>query len=609
MESAASSPSIPTAKHNSTPAPVAVDEEGVYAQTDEQVLETQLLVELLPKNLRDSLLSRPDISQLLEVVLDLGRIPIARFPSGDVRLSEEAVSHVDLEAAVALVGDFGDDNRAGINRTLHRISCMRNRDGAIVGLTCRVGRAISGCASLAADFAVAGKSLLILGKPGVGKTTAIRELARYLADEIKKRVVLVDTSNEIGGDGDIPHAGVGSARRMQVKNTFEQHKVMIEAVENHMPEVIVIDEIGTEAEALAARTIAQRGVQLIATAHGGHLENIIKNPSLRDILGGIETVTLGDDEARRRSSQKSVQERAAPPTFDVAIELLGRRKWCIHPDIGQAVDCILHGKEPAVEVREQDGQGRVHRVAGGGPGLTEAGREAQAQMARRQLMKTSPQDLFQDLGGFARERKVVGPLVQPLFVYLVGLENDRVEDALLVLGQSGERLIVTASLETADVVLAMRSHMKAGSWAREAAKEAGTPVYAVKNGADSTLVRALETLLGSANNVVGAPPVAGAVQYQNHVVSMSAAGNEAEALEEAAQAIEKVVLPTMKPIELLPRSAEVLAKQINLVEGSYKFATQVIGKGAQARLRILPSMALSSSSDKGGSTFVDPAVA
>jgi len=606
MERAASGPSIPASKH--TPdSPTATPTED-YEQTEEQVRETQLLVELLPRSLRDSLLSRPDISQLLEVVLDLGRIPIARFPTGDVRLSEEAVSHADLEAAVALVGDFGDDNRAGINRTLHRISCMRNRDGAIVGLTCRVGRAISGCASLAADFAVAGKSLLILGKPGVGKTTAIRELARYLADEMKKRVVLVDTSNEIGGDGDIPHEGVGSSRRMQVKNTFEQHKVMIEAVENHMPEVIVIDEIGTEAEALAARTIAQRGVQLIATAHGGHLENIMKNPSLRDILGGIETVTLGDDEARRRSSQKSVQERAAPPTFDVAIELLGRRKWCIHPDIGLAVDCILHGKEPAVEVREQDAHGRVHRVAGSGSGLTEAGREAQAQMARRRLMKTSPQDIFQDLGGFSRERKAVGALVQPLFVYLVGLENDRVEDALLVLGQSGERLIVTASLETADVVLAMRSHMKAGSWAREAAKEAGTPVYAVKNGADSTLVHALETLLGSANGVVGAPrPAAAAVQYQNHVVSMSSASNEAEALEEAAQAIEKVVLPTMKPIELLPRSAQVLAKQISLVEGSYKFATQVVGKGAQARLRILPSMALSNGG--GTSAFVDPAVA
>src|SRR3989442_2470881 len=186
-------------------------------------------------------------------------------------------------------------------------------------LTLRVGRAVYGTMEIIRDVVEAGRSILLLGKPGVGKTTLLREVARVLADEMGKRVVIVDTSNEIAGDGDIPHPGIGRARRMQVATPSLQHAVMIEAVENHMPEVVVIDEIGTEQEAAAARTIAERGVQLIATAHGNTLENLMLNPTLSDLVGGIQTVTLSDEEARRRGTQKSVLERKAPPTFQTLV--------------------------------------------------------------------------------------------------------------------------------------------------------------------------------------------------------------------------------------------------------------------------------------------------
>ncbi|MEW5316833.1 MAG: hypothetical protein WDW38_008178 [Sanguina aurantia] len=299
------------------------------------------------------LLEHPDMSQLIEVVMDLGRPPLARFPSGETQLSEVLVTSEDLAQAVAQVGTFDTDNRAGIDATLHRISCMRNRGGRVVGLTCRVGRAIQGSASLVEDLVRAGKSVLLLGRPGVGKTTAIREICRVLAGSCQKRVVIVDTSNEIAGDGDVPHPGIGEARRMQVPQPHLQHRLMIEAVENHMPECIVIDEIGTAAECLAARTIAQRGVQLVATAHGNELENVIKNPLLSDLVGGIATVTLGDEAARKRGIQKTILERASPPTFDVAVELMERNRWRVHLDVAAAVDAILQGGEAVGQIRER----------------------------------------------------------------------------------------------------------------------------------------------------------------------------------------------------------------------------------------------------------------
>ncbi|MEM8716717.1 MAG: AAA family ATPase, partial [Cyanobacteria bacterium P01_G01_bin.4] len=269
---------------------------------------------MLPPQIRECLQHHPRQRDLIEVVLDLGRRPEARFSDTAEYLSDEVISREDLDYCIHRVGQFSDDNRAGIESTLHRISAIRNRQDVVIGLTCRVGRAVMGTIDMIQDLVEQGRSILLLGRPGVGKTTALREIARVLADDLSKRVVIIDTSNEIAGDGDVPHPAIGRARRMQVARPSEQHKVMIEAVENHMPEVVVIDEIGTELEALAARTIAERGVQLVGTAHGNRIENLIKNPTLSDLIGGIQSVTLGDDEARRRGSQKSVLERKAPPT-------------------------------------------------------------------------------------------------------------------------------------------------------------------------------------------------------------------------------------------------------------------------------------------------------
>jgi len=293
-------------------------------------------------------------ADLLEIVLDLGRIPEGRFPQTEVNLGAEIVTKEDLAYVVGRIGQFGDDNRAGIERTLHRISAIRNRRGEVVGLTCRVGRAVKGTVALIRDVVERGQSILILGRPGVGKTTLLREAARVLADELGKRVVVVDTSNEIAGDGDIPHPGIGRARRMQVAHPAEQHAVMIEAVENHMPEVIVIDEIGTELEAQAARTIAERGVQLVGTAHGRTLDNLLLNPTLADLVGGIQAVTLGDEEARRRGTQKTVLERKAPPTFDVLVEQQSWREVIVHRDVATAVDELLRGQALTAELRTRD---------------------------------------------------------------------------------------------------------------------------------------------------------------------------------------------------------------------------------------------------------------
>lgn len=317
------------------------------------------LLEMLPTDLRDKLHAHPDKDQLIEVVMDLGRLPEARFPGKAEYLSDRPITQTDLEDCIKTIGDFGGDNRAGIERTLHRISAIRNRRGDVIGLTCRVGRAVFGTISMIRDLVESGKSILMLGRPGVGKTTALREIARVLADDLGKRVVIIDTSNEIAGDGDVPHPAIGRARRMQVAKPELQHQVMIEAVENHMPEVIVIDEIGTELEAIAARTIAERGVQLVGTAHGNQLENLMKNPTLSDLIGGIQSVTLGDDEARRRGSQKSVLERKAPPTFEVAVEMLERQTWTVHDEVAQTVDMLLRGRQPNPQVRSVDRSGKV----------------------------------------------------------------------------------------------------------------------------------------------------------------------------------------------------------------------------------------------------------
>ena len=315
---------------------------------------------MLPVAVRQALAPPAARDSLLEVVLDLGRVPEARYPGRAVALATEPVQRADLAAVVNQLGAFGGDNRAGIECTLHRISAIRNRTGEVVGLTCRVGRAVFGTVVMVRDLLDAGHSLLLMGRPGVGKTTALREIARVLADELDKRVIVIDTSNEIAGDGDIPHPAIGRARRMQVARPELQHQVMIEAVENHMPEVIVIDEIGTELEAQAARTIAERGVILVATAHGNELANLIKNPTLADLVGGIQSVTLGDEEARRRRTQKTVLERAAEPTFKLAVEMHARDRWLVHTDVARTVDALLRGQSVRAQVRELGADGQVH---------------------------------------------------------------------------------------------------------------------------------------------------------------------------------------------------------------------------------------------------------
>ncbi len=322
--------------------------------------DLDVLLAALPPEIVAAIHALPDPETLIEVVLDLGRRPEARYPNSEVALLEREISEADIQYVVEHIGTFGDDNRAGIERTLHRISAIRNRNGKVVGLTCRIGRAVYGTIEIITDFVESGKSILIMGRPGIGKTTMLREAARVLADEQGKRVVVVDTSNEIAGDGDIPHPAIGKARRMQVRTPSLQHEVMIEAVENHMPQVIVIDEIGTELEAQAARTIAERGVQLIGTAHGNNLDNLMLNPTLSDLIGGIQSVTLGDEEARRRRTQKSVLERKAPPTFDVIVEIQDRERVMVHADVAATVDSMLLGDLVSPELRWRDEEG-VHR--------------------------------------------------------------------------------------------------------------------------------------------------------------------------------------------------------------------------------------------------------
>jgi stage III sporulation protein SpoIIIAA len=326
----------------------------------ESIDDLDALLAALPREIVDAVHALPEKEALIEVVLDLGRRPEARFPDSEVMLLDREIGETDIAHVVDHIGTFGDDNRAGIERTLHRISAIRNRSGKIVGLTCRIGRAVYGTIDIIGDFVESGKSILIMGRPGIGKTTMLREAARVLADDLGKRVVVVDTSNEIAGDGDIPHPAIGKARRMQVRTPSLQHEVMIEAVENHMPQVIVIDEIGTELEAQAARTIAERGVQLIGTAHGNNLDNLMLNPTLSDLIGGIQSVTLGDEEARRRRTQKSVLERKAPPTFDVIIEIQDRERVTVHSDVAETVDSLLRGDAVAPELRWRDEEG-VHR--------------------------------------------------------------------------------------------------------------------------------------------------------------------------------------------------------------------------------------------------------
>ena len=527
------------------------------------------LLEVLPPPVRAALEPPEARDQLLEVVLDLGRIPEARYPGRAVNLGNAVVERADLAAVVEQLGSFGGDNRAGIERTLHRISAIRNRTGAIVGLTCRVGRAVFGTVAMVRDLMDSGQSLLLMGRPGVGKTTALREIARVLADDLGKRVVVIDTSNEIAGDGDIPHPAIGRARRMQVARPEQQHQVMIEAVENHMPEVIVIDEIGTELEAQAARTIAERGVMLVATAHGNELANLVKNPTLSDLVGGIESVTLGDEEARRRRSQKTVLERAAEPTFPLAVEMHSRHRWLVHRDVARTVDLLLRGQLPRPQVRELDGEGRLRLEETPTPPAQTAATRPLPPPARRPAA-LAPVPLPEPPGTPRSQANTApdGAPEPPLLVCSVGVSTLLLEQAI-----RSRRLPVQAvdDVEEADVVLALRQQLGQQPELRRQAQRAGVPILVIKADTLPQVQRGLERLL------------------QRRAPLEAAQGNDDDlaALEECRLAVEQLVLAKGQPVELLPRSARVRQLQAELAE-HYQLSSAEFGSGHQRRLRIFP---------------------
>jgi stage III sporulation protein SpoIIIAA len=489
------------------------------------------LLSILPPLLKERVSNMEGLEDLIEIVVDLGREPEARFPNGGVLLSDEPITMADINYIVSKIGSFDGNNRAGIPKTLHRISCIRNRKGDIIGLTLRVGRAVYGTVDIIRDVIETGKSILLLGKPGVGKTTMLREIARILSDEFKKRVVVVDTSNEIGGDGDIPHPAIGRARRMQVSSPERQHDVMIEAVENHMPEVIVIDEIGTELEAKAARTIAERGVQLIGTAHGINLENILLNPTLSDLVGGIQAVTLSDEEAKKRGTQKTVLERKAPPTFDIVIEIRDRDTLAIHHDVAQVIDYMLRGYSPRPEIRFRREYG--YEV------IEEASMPVEEEMGESSLRSN-----------------------HYLRVYPFGISRNRLEKAIRELDVPA---LITKKLDEADFILTLTSHEKREGNKLLAKAHRNIPIYTIKS---NTLVQMKNFLRGYFN---------GEEQEESEYNRI---------LEEIDEGIRRV-METLEPVELAPQNARIRKLQHQIIE-RYNFRSESIGEEPYRRVRILP---------------------
>jgi stage III sporulation protein SpoIIIAA len=525
--------------------------------------DLEALMDVLPEHIRHAVLAENENDNLLEVILDLGRVPTARFIDREVVLSQTEVTHVDLDAVTGRVGDFDTDNRAGLERTLHRISAIRNRRGHIVGLTCRVGRAVYGTTDLIKDLIESKKSLLLLGRPGVGKTTQLRETARILAETM--RVVIVDTSNEIGGDGDVPHPAIGRARRMQVTTPALQHEVMIEAVENHNPEVIVIDEIGRELEAAAARTIAERGVQLIGTAHGNTLENLLLNPTLSDLVGGIESVTLSDEEARRRGTQKTVLERRSPPTFDVLIEIQTRDRLAVNYDVAEAVDALLRGYPLPTEIRTRTADGEI-KIEKGTP-ESSLQQPASAKGNYRRMVNGGPRR--QRGQSWETSVRAVEPLAssldQPLKtarIYAYGVARNRLIQAAKRLGVP---VLVVKDLGEADVLVTLRNYYRKRQRPIVDAENRGMPIYVLR----SNTVNQMQKFLSDLYNLSGEI-------------------NEEQSVERALQETQgaiNAVLNGERWIELPPALSYVrrlqheMARQANLTSHSY-------GKEPNRRVRI-----------------------
>jgi stage III sporulation protein SpoIIIAA len=533
------------------------------------------LLGVLPDSISSAVVKANNSDNLLEIVLDLGRKPMARFVDGEVELLEAEVSRADLDFVVERIGEFDADNRAGLERTLHRISAIRNRHAHIVGLTCRVGRAVYGTIDIIQDLIESGKSVLILGKPGIGKTTMLREAARILAD--KKRVIIVDTSNEIGGDGDVPHPAVGKARRMQVQKPSLQHEVMIEAVENHNPEVIVIDEIGRELEAVAARTIAERGVQLIGTAHGRTLENLLLNPTLSDLVGGIESVTLSDEEARRRGTQKTVLERRSPPTFDVLIEIQERDRLTVHADVSTAVDGLLRGYPAQPEVRWRDQAGEVHVQHAAPPpqrglsnGIRRSGLAASDEAEPRSRRRTNSAEPQRTMP-FQRSEASTEPLVpgeegsqqaRPRKIYPYGVAKNRLSQAAKHLGVP---VMAARELGDADALITLRTYYRNREQPIMEAEQRGLPIYALRANTIAQMEQALAELFNLSTEL---PDPASWEEVSN-----------------ATQSAIQAVMNGQRWVDLPPATAAIrriqhdMARQAQLVSHSY-------GKEPNRRVRI-----------------------
>jgi stage III sporulation protein SpoIIIAA len=534
--------------------------------------DLRTLLDILPQSIREHLESIGREDELLEVVMDLGRSPTARYVDGEVTVREAEVSQSEIDQVISGLGDFDDDNRAGIARTLHRISGIRNRRGQVVGLTCRVGRAVYGTIDIIKDIVDGGHSILLLGRPGVGKTTMLREIARVLAEG--RRVVIVDTSNEIGGDGDIPHPAIGRARRMQVRKSSQQHETMIEAVENHNPEVIVIDEIGRAAEADAARTINERGVQLIGTAHGNTLENLLLNPTLSDLIGGIESVTLSDEEARRRGTQKTVLERRAPPTFDVLIEIQDRKHLLVHLDVTDSVDRMLRGEPLDLELRYKDDEGEVHSerqmMANSSPAVTgRRGGRGLRNGTTNGRSSNPPAERGERPNGY-HERDETGRMPEPrsyapitvetrddsagptkrLRVFAYGVARNRLQDAAQ---QMNVDVQLVDSLADADVVVTLKSYYRKRRRLISDAEQLRRPIYVLRANSLSQMQRFLIEAMD---------------------LEVAATDPFEQAVNETARAIEQVTAGQAS-IDLTPAGSAMrryqhqMARKANLVSHSY----------------------------------------
>ncbi len=512
--------------------------------------DLEALLEVLPEDIRKAVERADDSENLLEIILDLGRVPTARFVEREITLRDLEVTRAEIDYVDERTGEFDTDNRAGIERTLHRISAIRNRRTHIVGLTLRVGRAVYGTVDIIQDIVESGKSLLILGRPGVGKTTLLREAARILAES--RRVVIVDTSNEIGGDGDVPHPAVGKARRMQVREPMLQHEVMIEAVENHNPEVIVIDEIGRELEAAAARTIAERGVQLIGTAHGQTLDNLLLNPTLSDLVGGIEAVTLSDEEARRRGTQKTVLERRAPPTFDVLVEIQNRDRFAVHLDIMNSVDALLRGFPLAPEIRTRDPEGRI-QIEKATPAST-ARMEAKETITPRRGRQ--PATVLEELQPTfltpATHLEPLRGLLQAIKIYPYGVARNRLMQAAKRLGVPA---VVVKDPSEANALVTLRTYYRDRQQTIMDAEHRGLPIYVLR----SSTVGQMEQFLGELFNVKGE----------------QAASSDIDGVKEQTQQAIAAVLNGERWVDLPPgpslvrRLEHEMARQAELISHSY----------------------------------------